>query len=87
MLVGAERAESVRQRDACEGTQCRLLGALGACQVGALGAGPKVRAQGGLSEIVEQPVEVARDRALDLAACEQPPCHEGWMPLDGGSCA
>ena len=78
--------ERVRQRDVCEGAQSRLLGALAACHVGALVAGPEVRAQGALAEIVEQSVEVARDRALRLAAREQPLCHEGWMPLGGGSC-
>ena len=46
-----------------------------------------MRMQGGAAEIVEKPVEIVRDDALRLAAREQPLCHEGWMPLGGGSCA
>jgi hypothetical protein len=28
-----------------------------------------------------------RDRVLRVAAREQPPCHNGWMPRGGASCA
>ena len=62
--------ERVRQRDVCEATQCRLVGAVAAGDLGALVAGPKVRVQGALAGIVEQSVKVARDRALRLAARE-----------------
>jgi hypothetical protein len=50
-------------------------------------AAPKVRVQGSSAEIVEELVEMVRDRALRLAASERPLCHEGWMPWGGGSCA
>ena len=79
--------ECARQRDVCEGAQRRLLGALAARQALAKVAGTKVRVQGVSAEIVEEPVELVRDRALRIAAREQPMRHEGWMPRGGGSCA
>ena len=75
--VRVEQTECARQRDVCEGTQRRLLAALTACEPLAGIAGAKVRMQGVAAEIVEESVEVVRDRALRFAAREQPPCHEG----------
>ena len=75
--VRIERPERVRQRDVCEGAQSRLLGALTACEAFARVAGAKVRVERAAAEIIEEPVEVVRDRVLRIAAREQPPCHEG----------
>ncbi len=85
--IRVERTERVWQRDVCEGAQRRLLGALAACEALARIAGAKVRVQGAAAEIVEKPVEIVRDRVLRVAARKQLPCHNGWMPRGGGSCA
>jgi hypothetical protein len=63
------------------------LGALAAFEAFTWVAGTKVRMQRAAAEIVEKPVEIVRDRVLRVAASEQPPCHNRWMPRGGGSCA
>ena len=74
-----EPPERARERDVCERAQRRLLTPLAACEAGAPVTGPQMCVQGGsaetVEEAVEEAVEILRDRALHLAACEQPLCH------------
>jgi hypothetical protein len=73
--VRVEGEECVRQRDVCKGPKRRLVGAQGASETLAGVAGTKVCAQRGAAGIVEEPVEIVRDRPFRLAAGEQPLRH------------
>jgi hypothetical protein len=75
--VRVEGEECVRQRDVCKGPKRRLVGAQAASEALAGVAGTKVCAQRGAAGIVEEPVEIVRDRPLRVAAGEQPLCHGG----------